>query len=339
MMMYDLVSIIIPTFNAEDTIIDAIDSVLNQTYEQVEVIVVDDGSSDGTLDVLRQEYGTNDKVFIRSENHAGVSHARNVGIQLARGKWIGFCDSDDSLAADAIEMLLMCREESEIIAGAMSFDSEQGAAVIKAIDRTIVVKRENLCIEFEGLWDRNYVQSACSKLFSGEFINSNCLRFDEQLSSYEDLDFVLRCLAKCTSLSATRNLCYHYRVKPSGTSTTTRYKDDTTRQMEIVAARVKSFYDISLKGISMMTCYGRLIQFLIVAVNNAAKSKKSFRERAQDIAWVFSRPIFLEAVSNKVSYPNVYSSLVCHFGAVGCFRIILIFVLIRNFIRSHRAAK
>jgi glycosyltransferase involved in cell wall biosynthesis len=90
--MPDLVSVIIPAFNAEKTIARAVDSVLAQTYSPVEVIVVDDGSTDGTCDIC-ESYG--DKITYIHQANKGVSAARNKGIQTASGEYIGFLDADD----------------------------------------------------------------------------------------------------------------------------------------------------------------------------------------------------------------------------------------------------
>lgn len=86
------VSVIIPTYNRGSFITEAIDSVLTQTYQNVEVIVVDDGSSDDTLDRL-QLYGS--KISIVTTSHGGAAHARNSGMKVAKGKYVAFLDSDD----------------------------------------------------------------------------------------------------------------------------------------------------------------------------------------------------------------------------------------------------
>ncbi|NDL01284.1 glycosyltransferase family 2 protein [Photorhabdus bodei] len=91
-----LVSIIIPAFNVEDIIENSINSVLNQTYKNTEIIIVNDGSTDGTMDVLNRlsEQYFNIEVF--SQENRGISAARNVGLSKAKGDYVTFLDSDDS---------------------------------------------------------------------------------------------------------------------------------------------------------------------------------------------------------------------------------------------------
>jgi glycosyltransferase involved in cell wall biosynthesis len=96
----ELVSVIIPAFNAEKTIARAVDSVLAQTYSPVEVIVVDDGSTDGTRGIC-ESYG--DKITYIHQANKGVSAARNKGIQTASGEYIGFLDADDRYLPEKLE--------------------------------------------------------------------------------------------------------------------------------------------------------------------------------------------------------------------------------------------
>ena len=103
--METLVSIVMPTLNAQAWVVDTIDSVLAQTYPHIELIVVDDGSTDDTVDVVRRKLAADFKgdwrVIGLAENR-GPSVARNVGLAAARGVWVQFLDSDDFLAPDKL---------------------------------------------------------------------------------------------------------------------------------------------------------------------------------------------------------------------------------------------
>lgn len=93
--MSPLVSVIIPTFNRREWVVRAVDSVLAQTFTDIEVIVVDDGSSDGTGDLVRQRFGSDQRVHYLRQANAERAVARNTGICAARGKYVAFLDSDD----------------------------------------------------------------------------------------------------------------------------------------------------------------------------------------------------------------------------------------------------
>jgi len=100
-----LVSIIIPLYNSKDYIIEAIDSVLSQTYKNIEVIVIDDGSSDGSYDLVKEKYTNGEVKLLNHENHInkGVSKTRKLGIEHSKGEYIAFLDSDDTFKIDKIE--------------------------------------------------------------------------------------------------------------------------------------------------------------------------------------------------------------------------------------------
>jgi len=97
-----LVSIIIPSYNSRQWVCDAIDCSLQQTYPHCEVIVVDDGSTDGTAELLSTNYG--DKIRYVYQENRGLSGSRNTGLRNARGDYIQFLDADDLIALDKLEI-------------------------------------------------------------------------------------------------------------------------------------------------------------------------------------------------------------------------------------------
>ena len=108
------VSVIIPVYNVELYLRDCLDSIVHQTFSVIEIICVNDGSTDGSLAILEEYYAQDDRVSIISRENAGSSVARNVGMQQASGEYILFVDSDDMLKANAIESLLKYSEENKL---------------------------------------------------------------------------------------------------------------------------------------------------------------------------------------------------------------------------------
>ena len=98
------VSVVIPTYNRADYILEAIESVMSQTYRDFEIVVVDDGSTDDTAAIIRAEFS--DKVIYHYQPNRGVSHARNTGINIAKGNWIAFLDSDDEWLPEKLQVQL-----------------------------------------------------------------------------------------------------------------------------------------------------------------------------------------------------------------------------------------
>lgn len=113
-MILPLVSIIIPTYNRSSFLLEAVGSVLQQTFKDFELIVVDDGSTDGTAEALKKD---KDRLTVHYQANQGVSAARNQGLRLARGRWIAFLDSDDLWLPKKLEtqMGFFSRHEEAVI--------------------------------------------------------------------------------------------------------------------------------------------------------------------------------------------------------------------------------
>lgn len=108
--MEPLVSVVIPTFNRLATVTEAIDSALSQSHAAVEVIVVDDGSTDGTGEALRRRHETDPRVVVVSRPNGGVAAARNAGLREVRGEYVAFLDSDDAWLPWKLEIQVACLE-------------------------------------------------------------------------------------------------------------------------------------------------------------------------------------------------------------------------------------
>lgn len=100
-----LISVVVPVYNVEKYLPKCLDSLLAQTWQELEIIVVDDGSPDNSWDIM-QEYARRDsRVRLIRQKNGGLSAARNAGVEAARGEWIGFLDSDDYVAPEMYERL------------------------------------------------------------------------------------------------------------------------------------------------------------------------------------------------------------------------------------------
>ena len=129
-----LVSVVMPVYNAERFLRQAIDSVLNQTYQNVELIAVDDGSNDGSLRILNEYKAKDSRVYvIQQKQNQGVANARNRGIQLAKGKFIALLDSDDVWEMTKInrQVALLAQEDADIAYCSLDFIDENGVRIKK----------------------------------------------------------------------------------------------------------------------------------------------------------------------------------------------------------------
>lgn len=101
-----LISIIVPVYNVEPYVSKCLESILRQTYQNIEIIIIDDGSTDGGSDICDAYAHKDKRIKVIHQSNEGVSGARNVGLRIAKGEFIGFVDSDDWIEADMYEYLL-----------------------------------------------------------------------------------------------------------------------------------------------------------------------------------------------------------------------------------------
>ena len=198
------VSIIIPAYNVENYIGRGVSSALSQTYEDIEVVVVDDGSSDGTWSAL-QTYSADSRVVLSRQENSGVSRARNHALNLATGDYVIFLDSDDWLEPEACEQLtrmLSLRPGMLIAADANFVSIVNGTEVCsnQILDMTAEDLSSDEAILRFGVFNSIHIGSSCYKLFSREVIERCGLRFDEQIAHTEDGLFVFNYLKECRGL-------------------------------------------------------------------------------------------------------------------------------------------
>ena len=337
-----LVSVIVPAYNAERTIQRCVESILNQTFVDIELIVVDDGSNDRTTDVIKAIQRDDNRLRLISQENAGVSSARNNGIRASCGEWLCFVDSDDVLEADALAHLLGAAVVAEVpmAVGAMAFDVVGSDGTIsrgpaKILGYTGII--DDLPNRFECLYNANYVQSACSKIFSTSLIKGRRICFDERLSSFEDFVFVMDCLAASPAFAVTDEVCYRYLRQLAGTGSTS-FKQDMTTQMRIASESLADFYGQVLRKPFSAECLCHIVQFFVVVVNNIQKTPSQKSVAIRQLSDAVSAPVFSCAIREATLFPNGYSKIVCRLASRGRYRMVLALASCRNFVRDRYAA-
>lgn len=184
-----LVSVIVPVYNASDFLKRCIDSLLGQTYENLEIILVDDGSTDGSGDICDQYGAGSEKVRVIHKENGGVSSARNMGMDYARGEYFVFVDSDDYTHREMIEIYVQALDRNKVMLCEITGEKSRLSAsyIHEWKDRTKDYDRK----KFMQFYMADHVNSPCDKLYDAEIIREHNLRFDESLSLGEDMLFNL----------------------------------------------------------------------------------------------------------------------------------------------------
>lgn len=189
--MSTLVSIIIPVYNAGKVIRRCIDSLLVQTFTDFQIIVVNDGSTDNSEEICREYEQNNAKIKLISIPNSGVGTARNIGIDAAEGKYVGFIDADDYVHKEYVEKLVSLYENNDVHMAICGFMEIWGEKIVfeTSGDKTYLDCNKAQTLLLKENYYRGYVWN---KLFERTIIQKHHLRFDENIAIWEDVQFVFR---------------------------------------------------------------------------------------------------------------------------------------------------
>ena len=238
--MEELISVIIPVYNVEKYVEDCIRSVINQTYRNIEIIVINDGSTDDSKNICESMQKKEHRIQLFSQENYGLSVARNKGIEAAHGKWITFVDSDDILHPSIIEILYKgvikyhvevssCGlKRFRVAANTEAFESIQYEVVDKflAIENTMKSNSPNYA------WG-----TACGKLYSKRLFQK--IRYPEG-RLYEDNYVIYKLYDKVDSIVYCKNDLYYYRINERSITAAPRITFD---EIDGYEERYKYFFD------------------------------------------------------------------------------------------------
>lgn len=203
------VSIIIPVYNSEKTIYRCLSSVLQQTMREIQVIVIDDGSTDDSLHICKGIAQRDCRVEVHTQDNKGVSAARNCGLKYACGKYIGFVDSDDWIDAGMFSEMFICaeNENADIVIEPFIFHISKDKILFPK--NTLEVKIFNSdTARTEMLKGELFSGHFCNKLFRNEILKPNT--FNEHIYIYEDMLALWDVMENCKKIVWINRPRYHY---------------------------------------------------------------------------------------------------------------------------------
>lgn len=236
-----LISVIIPIYNVEKYLRRCLDSVVGQTFKDMEILCVDDESTDGSLVILEEFAAKDSRIKIIQKENGGVSSARNAGMRVAKGEYIGFLDSDDWIDLDFYEKLY---------AAAKKYDADSACASIKRphasgrVRDKVIFDKEELLKTAVKKYRKHDIPRFCyvwNKIYRRSELERQGLIFKEGVL-FEDIYFTIRFLYFSGSMVTVPGIIYHYWVNPNSITRTPNDK----HQRDILAARA-DFINFSIK--------------------------------------------------------------------------------------------
>lgn len=308
------VSVVMPIYNSYDYLRPAIDTVLGQTLTEIELICVDDGSTDNTLEVLKEYQASDDRVRIVTENNAGPSTARNKGLARARGKYVMFLDADDFYDITLLEKLYNLAERDALDIAVCKFD---------IYNNRKAKYEDNIRSDHGEIFEEGKVVShsdypdvilSCTtgyvwnKLFLREFLVEKEITFDPELKVFEDTHFVVISLSLADRVGKCFDRLVHHRVYSN--QPRNKLFKKYYRQVPMVYAKIKEF----LRAHGMFTPLSQ--SFLNLSASRCYKIYNLLWHDAKEEFWDVLHGEYAEMFEWTKAEPGYFESEeVCDFVA------------------------
>lgn len=247
------VSIIVPVYNKEKYIKRCIESILNQTLDEIEILIINDGSSDNSLNIINELIKKDKRVIVVDKNNEGLTKTRNLGLKLAKGKYILFVDADDYIEKSMLEDMYKKIEKDNLDLLTSDIKIERNSEIIK-IENDLEIN------ENDSLKGKEYLKlllqelafgAVWNKLIRREMCIDNKIFFNEKIFLGEDYNFLCRLSKYLNKVGKIENSYYHY-IKESNESSVIKSKniDDIIigyRELENFYRAESKIYKLVLK--------------------------------------------------------------------------------------------
>lgn len=222
------VSIIVPIYQAEKHLHKCIESIINQTYGELEILLIDDGSKDGSLELCKQYQAIDHRIKVLSQTNKGVSATRNRGIREATGDYILFVDSDDYIEKQMIEYMVEKAGSyyNEIVFCGFEYVYNQERIIQRTQTEEGKYNQEELVKNFWELYECGILHNIGTKLYSRDLLIRNNIFFDEKKNILEDIEFCLTAIRGASSFYVCDKSFYKYMMEVNPNSIQKLYRKD-----------------------------------------------------------------------------------------------------------------
>lgn len=280
------ISVIVPVYKAEKYISRCIESILNQTMENFELLLVDDGSPDNSGRICDEYAGKDSRITVVHKKNEGVSIARNTGIEMAKADWICFADSDDWVENKYLEIFNECKDENTFVLQGILYDFENDSSQNKPFfeydDISFGKKEQCYIVKY------NVLGNGCpyGKLYNKHVLDREKIRFRKDISTHEDHIFVWEYMQYMDRITLRKEVTYHYIRNGEETLSTkfhpaeeyVRVAETLIKEMDIL----KNVMEISDKEYLKKTYSEFGIDQMMKAITNSNKGNyRDVMERAK----------------------------------------------------------
>lgn len=327
--MEKLISIIVPVYNAERTLHRCVTSLMEQSYPNIEILLVNDGSKDASLEMCRGYEQQDSRIRVIDKPNGGVSSARNAGLDVARGEYIMFCDSDDWVSPLWCEHMVRNHIPQNLTVCEIAWGGPDAEAKDQQLSEEIIVER-NRFLQFSFVMCPPW-----NKLFERNAIQKSDLRFSGDLRLGEDLIFVMEYL--CNVQGQVRILpqrLYYYDTSTEGSLSK---RSATMEQCDLFYHRLTAAME-TLKATDEKCVYNRdwhvMTQFENMLITTAENKGMSFWEKMKLAAAIEKMDSFYSCSGQVIQWGNwIYTGLFQRKSAKG----IMLYLILRAAMAERRS--
>lgn len=274
------VSIIIPVYNSEKHLARCLDSVLNQSLCETEVICINDGSTDSSLEILRHYQHVHENMIVLDQKNAGPSAARNAGIAAAQGKYIAFVDSDDYIEREMYQTMYSIAEQNHlkvVLCNYINDYTDNRSSIVATFplpDKTVLNKADIANLIYPELIGDGIFNGPCNKIYLREFITDLNVSMPADLRYGEDLIFQLEIFDKLDRTYFVNTPFYHYIHRANSLSTANKNMlESTLVPMYRIRCEYAAKWGLPKEMVAEYFVYYVLMD-LVNSVKDAPKGKK-----------------------------------------------------------------
>lgn len=331
MASHPLVSIIIPVFNSEKFIEETVNSILNQTFNNFELILVNDGSVDKSAQICEEFLKKDKRVRVYHIENSGPGNARNNGLSLAKGEFIQFVDSDDQIDMNMVEQLIeyiLIEKTDVVVCGIKKINFANRHETIYS-SPTKLSMNIDIKLEFIQLLKKGLAYSPTNKLYKKSIIDKYNIKFNSEILIGEDALFNIEYFSYCSKIFICEKPLYFY-IQRMGSLTNKFYKEKDKAQI-LLFRKLNEFLGALEPNILKEVNAYYLMEFSYIIYQNSIgiRNIREFVSRVKSTKKFINSPEFKTVSKNSYSY-SLIQSVVLLLSRFKCESFLLIILYCHN---------
>lgn len=316
--MNPLISVIVPVYNVEKYLDECIQSIISQTYKDLEVILINDGSTDASGKICDKWTEIDNRIKVLHKKNTGVSDCKNIGLSIAKGHYIHFCDSDDKLNADIYKTMINAAIKNNVDLVMCGFETfPNGNITLPNVQSNKAITPMEFIYSSNTLHSDNDICFTWRLLIKKDLLTKNNLIFDKKIKIGEDFLFNLETIMHAKSLYVISEALYKYRTDNKTSVMKTKYKPYLEKQLELQYEKKKMLSDkyelTTIKSWQDNMAYYYTTTFSGILFRNAMNGP------AQDRKDAIKRAIRLPMLHDNFKYCLKNKSFIKSGGKMGLF--------------------